>query len=207
MKGPLEHESGHETPFPMLEDRDVAVLAELAGEGDSWVAFQGLRRRLDLHQESLTRALRRLERYGLVVREPHGYRLTEQGLLAVRGRGLVAAPQPVEPIVEATLPNGLRAAAVANQLSRRWFRGLRWYGQSGGSDETILTWLTETENARVRVRIRGDRLALLTEGALGAQGYGAVRSVLSALAELYGLAAESTPGGPAGATFLDGFAA
>jgi hypothetical protein len=58
--------------LPRLDERVRGLLAEFPGS----VAFQGLRRTLGVHPESLTRALRRLERDGEIERTDEGYRLT-----------------------------------------------------------------------------------------------------------------------------------
>lgn len=183
-----------------LEDREVLVLSELARGGEGHVAFQGLRRRLELHQQALTRTLRRLEDNGLVARDGQGYKLTEQGFAALRGRPIEGKARDVLPVVQALLPPHLGAEGVAAHLARRWFRGLRWYGASEAPGETTLTWLTEPGNAMVRVRVAGGAVTLEVESPPGSRGFAAARGVLGALAELYGL---SDDGAPAGA-FADG---
>ncbi len=181
---------GYRTPD--LADREVAVLSELAREGEAWVAFQGLRRRLDLHQQALARTLARLAHAGLVARDGRGYRLTGDGVAALRGRALPRVAPDVLTVVQAVLPPQVTPEAVAAHLSRRWFRGLRWHAQSEGSGGTTLTWLTEPDGARVRVRIEGPSLALELEGPPGdsRRRFAAARALLLALAELYGLGEE-----------------
>lgn len=177
------------TPTDSLPERDVAVLAELASEGEAHVAFQGLRRRLEVHQEILARTLRRLEGGGLIARDEKGYRLTEQGFAALRGRALPLARQEVLPVIQAILPPHLDASDVSERMRHRWFRGLRWYGSAEAPGETTLTWLTESEGARVRLRIAGGQLALEVEVPKSApkSAFVAARGILAALAELYGL--------------------
>lgn len=195
-----------DAPTPLsLEDREVAVLSELAREGEARVAFQGLRRRLELHQEALSRTLRRLEGRGLVGRDAQGYKLTEQGFAALQGRRVVDVPRQAVTVVQALLPPHVTPEGVAGHLARRWFRGLRWYGQSEAPGESTLTWLVEPGNAKVRVRVTAGSIALEVEGA--GQGFAAARAVLAALAELYGLG-DGEGGGVAGAfSSRDGFAA
>ncbi|MCA1813946.1 MAG: MarR family transcriptional regulator [Halobacteriales archaeon] len=194
--------------IPDLEPRAVAVLRELAREGESQVAFQGLRRRLDLHQEALQRTLRRLARDGLVLRSDTGYTLTEQGHAALRGVSLTEPRRETLTVVQAVLPPHLAAEQATERLSRRWFRGLRWYGVSHAPNEVTLTWLTEPGNSKVRARIAGSTLTLEVEVGPGEPGkaFGAARAVLAALAELYGMPGDDASS--AGAfTASNGFAA
>lgn len=174
-------------PSPALEDRELTVLAELASDCDSTVAFQGLRRKLGIHQQALARTLRRLERYGLVQRSDGGYRATCEGCLAAKDR-VPRANHRTVPVVQALLPPHVTPEAVVAHLSRRWFRGLRWYGLASLPGEVTLTWLTDPANAAVRLRIEGASVALEAEDRGGARdGFLAARAVLSALTELYGL--------------------
>ncbi|MCI4366784.1 MAG: hypothetical protein L3K08_03420, partial [Thermoplasmata archaeon] len=62
-----------------LDDRVVRTLAERPGHH----AFNGLRRALAAHPESLTRSLRRLERDGMIARDSHGYFLKERSEVAI----------------------------------------------------------------------------------------------------------------------------
>ncbi|MHB8605085.1 MAG: MarR family transcriptional regulator [Thermoplasmatota archaeon] len=194
-----------------LEERERAVLSELARDGPARVAFQGLRRRLDLHQQALTRTLARLAAAGYVAREDEGYRLTDAGLAALGATpATFAAAREQQTVVHAILPPGLGPEEVAEQLSRRWFRGLRWYSRADTPDGTTLTWLTEPGNATVRVRVRGDAFTLESDARAGEarQATIATRGVLAALAEMYGFGNESDAGGPLAAfARSDSFAA
>jgi len=178
-------------PAP-LEDRERSVLAQLAREMDAWVTFQGLRRQLGVHQQALSRTLRRLEADGLVAHHGKGYQLTDRGATALRGHAWSPAPADPMPVLEALLPPYVAPGDVAAQLARRWFGGLRWYAQSEGPGETTLHWLTEAGKGRVSLRIHGGALTLEVQPdpADATQGFSAVRPVLAALAELYGPAVQ-----------------
>jgi DNA-binding PadR family transcriptional regulator len=175
---------------PEVGEREALVLAELGQQDRSQIAFQGLRRKLDLHQEKLSRTLRRLERDGLVQKSDGGYAITEQGITLLRGRTDVASSTRPVRILEALLPPHLDPQAVATHLSRRWFRGLRWYGRSDSGGEIALTWLSEPGNETVKLRIGGGSLSLETDGAdlHGSGSLAAARAILAAIAEIYGLA-------------------
>src|SRR6266702_4257168 len=67
------------TPFESRPVDDQALVMEmLSAESDSTYTFQGLKRRLGLHQEKLTRILRRLEDDNLVAKTEEGYRTLKQ---------------------------------------------------------------------------------------------------------------------------------
>lgn len=176
------------TPSPPLEERERSVLVELARELDAWVTFQGLRRQLGVHQQALARTLRRLEQQGLIAHAGKGYQLTGAGFSALRSaRPAAADARPAIPIVHALLPPHVQPDAVASQLSRRWFGGLRWYGQSEGPGETSLHWMAD--KTRVTVRVGAGGVTLEVEDTGDARAYAAARPVLAALSELYGLGA------------------
>lgn len=198
-----------EPPASALEARERAVLSELARDSDALVAFQGLRRRLELHPQSLTRVLRRLRRRGYVLRDARGYRLTELGFSALQGAPAASTSAHVLPVLQVLLPARVGPAAVARRLAHRWFRGLRWYGESHGPGETTLTWLTEADRARVRVRVAEGRILLEIEASSQAhdRAFTEARGVLAAIAELYGLGPDSSAAAPASATEFVGFAA
>lgn len=203
--------AAHPVGAPQLEERERTVLAELAREVDAWVSFQGLRRQLRVHQQALSRTLRRLEGEGLVAHDGKGYQLTDKGVAALHGQALplhghAALPQaPLsrsEPasltVLEALLPPHAGAGDVAALLSRRWFAGLRWFAQSEGPGETALHWLVEPGSGRVTVRVSGGALTLevTPDPADPGRGFAAARPVLAALAEVYGAG-----GGAGGAGF------
>ena len=186
---PIETEPVPPDSSEPLDERELAVVAALRAEEHT--AFQGLRRKLGLHQQALTRTLRRLERQGVVERDERGYALTAQGRSAVKGLvPLAASREPGEllPVLQALLPPAITADDVADRLARRWFRDLRWYGRSDATPgEVALSWLTVDTGALVRVRFAQGMAVLEVELAPGERldRFPAAQAVLKALAELY----------------------
>ena len=171
-----------------LDDREFDVLAELARQEEGRTAFQGLRRRLGLHQQALTRTLRRLERHGVVEHDSQGYALTGQGHAALRGRAPLAARRSeVLPLLQALLPPSVTAEDVADRLARRWFRDLRWYGRADGASGTTLSWLTVDRGLLVRVRFQAGMAVLEVEVPPGERlsAFPAAQAVLRAISDLY----------------------
>src|SRR5690606_5622072 len=69
-----------------LHNNDAKILSALNEESGSNYSFKGLMRKLGLHQQSLSRALRRLEEMGLVEKSQVGYRLVKGSESAISRR-------------------------------------------------------------------------------------------------------------------------
>ena len=123
------------------------------------LAFQGLKRKLGMHQETLSRALHRLESDHLVERTEDGYRLTRRGseILNVTPRG---ESKKGNKVLETYLPTDVPTSEVISRLKYSWFSTLRWLGYSENENESILTWLTEDGSTQVRARFKGNRLLI-----------------------------------------------
>lgn len=144
---------------PALSDHDRHVLDLLGREGAIEVSFQGLRRLLDIHQESLTRALRRLQEEGLVSGTAEGYRLSSQGVsLARAGRDPIESP-PI-PVLRTVLPGEHEGRRATEALRQRWFGPLRWYGFAEDAAGRTLTWTTEDGGIRLDARFEGIFLSI-----------------------------------------------
>lgn len=149
-----------------LDDRVRELLTELPGS----VAFQGLRRTLGVHPESLTRALRRLERDGAVERTQEGYRLA--GTVAPRGRKdrLLHPVHPAtprwetEPRVELRLSPGEDASRMLGHLAGRWFGDFRWVGSFQEGERTTLLWVSRSGREQLGLEVVGDRLRIHHQG-------------------------------------------
>ncbi len=114
-----------------LDDRVLDTLQTLHGR----VAFSGLRRSLNAHPESLARALRRLEREGLIDRAADGYR----ALAAPRALPHGGSAE-LRPIARIDLPFGAEPEVVLRRLTGRWFGGLRWVGVMERNARHLLAW-------------------------------------------------------------------
>jgi hypothetical protein len=114
-----------------LDDRVLVTLQGLHGR----IAFGGLRRALRAHPESLSRALRRLEREGLVERADGGYRAT-----TAPPRLPAKSPGELRTIAQVELPPNLSASTILGRLAGRWFGSLRWVGTIDRPDGPLLAW-------------------------------------------------------------------
>lgn len=157
MDGAMTRWESEEPLQPRLDDRVLEVLQESSGR----IAFNGLRRALRVHPESLTRALRRLERDGTIRRAQGSYELAAPVL---RDRE-PAPPTEVRTIASVELPPGASGEEIFGRLSGRWFGPLRWVGVFDHPGDPWLVWSVEGSPAHVMLSTRAGRLRVLAEGA------------------------------------------
>src|SRR3989304_3976574 len=143
---------------PNSTPRDSSILRSIQGEGLTVFAFDGLRRLLGLHQETLSRVLDRLQDDGFVEKVADGYRLTpEAGELVPRrlSSGLTHVP-----IIQALLPEDVDVGGIVAGLKGRWFGKLHWVGYSQNEEGTVLKWITEDDGVQVDAKFIDDFLTI-----------------------------------------------
>jgi len=141
-----------------LDDRELEVLKLLSSEENAHFSFQGLRRRLGLHQETLTRTLKRLEDVQAIERSPDGYKLRNSGSsfsFTVRTN-----QPPSKPIVEAYLPTQVDVTVLFQRLRGRWFGNFRWLGYSHDGNLLSMSWISEDGRMQLQARITGGKIAI-----------------------------------------------
>ncbi|HXQ49383.1 MAG TPA: hypothetical protein VN842_06390 [Thermoplasmata archaeon] len=144
-------------PDERLDDRIVRLIQEQSGH----VSFNGLRRSLSAHPESLTRALRRLERFGVLLHDEAGYAMADGP-----GTEFEAGVRPeFHQIGEVELPAGSSTPWVLGQFAGRWFRDLRWIGMIEGRGEPWLIWTVPGSEGHVFLTLNGRRLRVGTDRA------------------------------------------
>jgi hypothetical protein len=136
-----------------LDDRVLVTLQEMHGR----MAFSGLRRSLGAHPESLARALRRLEREGLVDRSSEGYR----ALTAPRPIGSAEGSE-LRSVARIEVPVGLDPDAILARLTGRWFGGLRWVGVVERPPQRLLSWAHRDGSGTVLLGAEGGALRIYT---------------------------------------------
>lgn len=151
---PPQEQSPAADPPEGLKEREFQVLVELARDDEFQIGFQGLKRRLGVHQETLRRTLKSLDRMGFVRKREHGYGLTDQAQDVLRGVDVPTDRRSGVPVANLLLPTDLRPDHVVGDLAHRWFEGLRWFGVAHGPGEFVLTWEADASDARVHLRLR-----------------------------------------------------
>ncbi|HEY6238357.1 MAG TPA: hypothetical protein VIZ68_04140 [Thermoplasmata archaeon] len=138
-----------------LDDQVVRLLRLRTGR----LAFNGLRRELGAHPESLTRALRRLERGGVVLRDAVGYTLAD-GFHRDVDRSLDASFHPVASV---ELAGEVTPDQVLGSLAGRWLGRLRWVGVYERSDDPWLVWSLDGAPGHVLLSVHGRTLTVGVE--------------------------------------------
>jgi hypothetical protein len=169
-----------------LDDRVLDALQRMQGR----MAFSGLRRSLGAHPESLARALRRLEREGLIDRSSEGYR----ALSAPRPIASGAGPE-LRAVAQIEVPLGLESEAILSRLTGRWFGGLRWVGVVERPPHRLLSWAHRDGSGTVLLGAEGGALHIYTTG--GEAGGDATDSEDAAYELLVAVADTLRPSGPA----------
>jgi len=156
------HDAVGPGPIDDLREHDREVLEFLSREPDSTVGFQGIRRRLGLHPEKLSRALVRLARDDLVQRTELGYQVTAKAVALLSPSGL-AARRPAVPILTTYLPATADLRGLVAALKGKWVGPLRWYGLREAPEGLRLTWITADDALQVEAWFRDGALAIVAE--------------------------------------------
>jgi predicted transcriptional regulator len=138
-------------PESSLSERDADVLNLISQEALTRFTFDGLKRRLGLHSETLSRILGRLEQEGIVEKGPEGYKVTSK----------IDEFQPMHSIVsddsqmllQTLVPTNVSVEQLILNLKGKWFGLLRWLGCAEGEDGITLKWTTEDGGIQVNVNI------------------------------------------------------
>lgn len=138
-----------------LEERIVRFLGREPGQ----VAFNGLRRALNAHPESLTRALRRLEHGGIVAHLRTGYALAD-GYHKAIGR---PADREFRSVASVELARGVTPEQVLGSMAGRWFGRLRWVGVYEREEDPWLVWSVDGTAGHVLLSVHGRTLRVGVE--------------------------------------------
>ena len=142
-----------------LSERDVDVLAFLGAEEFHFFTFEGLKRRLGMHPETLSRILDRLEEEGIVEKSSQGYTVTKEIVKHLRhppreDRNSRAV------LLQTFLPTDLPVEELISNLRGRWFGLLRWLGLAKNEEGVALKWVTEDGDIQVDAKITLNTLTI-----------------------------------------------
>jgi DNA-binding HxlR family transcriptional regulator len=167
----------------VLRNNDSKILSLLGQETGSNYSFKGLIRKLNIHQQSLARALNRLEDLMLIEKSQIGYKLSTDGeslmmLLSstknstnnlVRGDNSVLNKGKEKrngyiQLLQTYISVDVKHEEILQSLIGKWFNNLRWVGliesEGGGY---MLQWVTYDNNAfQIILRVIADYLIIET---------------------------------------------
>ncbi len=144
-------------PPSLLSDRDVEVVRIIEEEGLSVFTFDGLRRIIGAHPETLSRALDRLEEVGMVVRSPEGYSTTGKAKGMVQPRPLLSTGKMV-PILHTSLPYDASLRVIVSALKGRWFDRMRWVGIAESEEGVVMKWVADDGSTLIDARFSSGQL-------------------------------------------------
>ena len=131
-----------DTPEFPFSERDTNVLHVIEEEDLVSFAFEGLKRRLGVHPETLSRVLYRLEDQGIIEKWVEGYRVTSKAKEFLKLHSFNTKAPSVH-LLQTLLPPDVPIQHVVSNLKGKWFGVLRWLGYSKNSESVTLKWITE----------------------------------------------------------------
>jgi biotin operon repressor len=144
-----------------LDEREREVLKFLSSEQNAYYSFQGLRRKLGYHQETLARTLKRLEEARAIERSPQGYKVMNNGT-SYTFSVHINQPQP-KPIIDAYLPSQVDVTVLFQKLKGRWFSNFRWLGYSRDGDQLAMSWISEDGQIELQAKIGGGKIIIAAD--------------------------------------------
>ena len=142
--------------YGSLSERDVDVLLLVDEEELATFTFDGLKRRLGLHPETLSRILSRLEEEGIVKKIREGYMVTPK----ITKLELSPVRREIQSVslLQTFLPSNVMTNNLLSELKGRWFGVLRWFGMSETSEAVTLKWVTEDGGIQIAASISSTSL-------------------------------------------------
>ncbi len=142
-----------------LSERDVDVLAFLSEEEFHFFTFEGLKRRLGLHPETLSRILDRLEAEGIIKKSSQGYTVTKEIAKQMRQHSANSTETRIM-LLQTFLPSDMPVETLVSNLRGRWFGLLRWLGLAENAEGVALKWVTEDGDIQVDAKITLNALSI-----------------------------------------------
>lgn len=161
--------------FQANDKKILSILNQDNDLSDNQYTFNGLARKLGMHQQSLSRSLHRLENSGLVERSEAGYRPSKnlRSILVKSSRldlenlsEKISKPnmQFVQ-VLQLYIPTTVEVEGIVNKLVGKWFGNLRWIGLIGGDGGYVLQWASG-DKFQVNLKIVS-RYAIVESNAVG----------------------------------------
>ena len=167
-------QNSDEPPLSVSDFRinDSKILSLLNQEtGSNYYSFRGLMRKLNLHQQSLARALNRLQDLNLIERSDTGYKLTKNGILVLsKGNGIESLGKRRKgkefiQLLQTYVPVNVKSNDIIRTLIGKWFNNLRWAGLIESEMGCMLQWISDDGSFQINLRIISDYIVIETNAA------------------------------------------
>ncbi|WP_458745767.1 MarR family transcriptional regulator [Candidatus Nitrosocosmicus sp. T] len=136
-----------------VHNNDKKILLLLRKEMWSTYSFKALERKLEIHQQSLSRALKRLLDLNLIEKTSSGYKLVERNAYNLNpildDNLLNEEPEIIKSkkirkykqLVQIYMPVKGNMEAIVDHLTGKWFGNLRWFGLITKETGFRLQWI------------------------------------------------------------------
>jgi DNA-binding Lrp family transcriptional regulator len=167
-----------------LHDNDNKILLMLKSNanGDPSYTFNGLVRELNMHQQSLSRSIKRLIDLGLIEQIKHyGFRLTKLGRHLGMTTTSVNSNNKYRKYSQLAYLDmhftKFDIDSITSKLTGKWFENLRWVGKINDSGVSILKWKRYDNSFGVNVTIMQGSLIIESDASLEKEIIEAARTI------------------------------
>ena len=152
--------------FHMNDGKILSLLHQETGM--NYYSFTGLMRKLNLHQQSLARALNRLQDVGLINKSNKGYTLTKTGILMLSKSSIVSYMDKTRKgkeyvqLLQTFIDIKIRTKEIVHSLIGKWFKNLRWAGLFENETECVLQWISDDNSFQINLRMMSGYIMIET---------------------------------------------
>ena len=167
-----------------LHDNDSKILSLLKGNanGDPSYTFNGLVREFNMHQQSLSRSIKRLIDLGLIEQIKHyGFRLTKLGRHLGMDTISVNKYNMYRKYTQLAYLDmhftKFDIDSITSKLTGKWFENLRWVGRINDSGVSILKWKRYDNSFGINVTIMQGSLVIESDASFQKEIIEAARTI------------------------------
>jgi len=166
-----------------MSERDLGILRVLEEEELASFSFEGMKRRVGTHPETLSRVLDRLEEQSIVERAEDGYRVTTKGRDYLAVHPIEGAGERLT-LLKTLLPPNSDLHQLFDALKGRWFGTLRWLGYSEVGGDLVMKWVTDDGKVQLNALVTQAELTIEARLLQGKELAKAVRAAHGLLAHI-----------------------